>query len=142
MDNVSAVSASDTSAQSQTSDLRDMDVGQFLDLLIAQMQNQDPLEPMDNSEMMAQIAQMREISATDQLTEMLTGLSIGQQLSTASSMIGRQVQALSDDGGNVAGVVDRVSVETAADESRTLRVHIGTESVKLNNVREILPAED
>ncbi len=138
---VSALTGTESAAGSQVTDIRDMDVGEFLDLLIAQLQNQDPLEPMENSEMMAQIAQMREISATDQLTETLDAMNVGQQLSTASAMIGNRVLALDDDGTNVNGVVDRVSVESSSDQTRSLRVHVGQSSVKLANVREIFAAD-
>jgi flagellar basal-body rod modification protein FlgD len=140
MPSISALTATDPAATSPTADIRDMEVSQFLDLLIAQLQNQDPLEPMENSEMMAQIAQMREISSTDQLTETLEAMVVGQQLSTATSMIGKRVRALTDDGTNVEGVVDRVSVDINGDDTRSLRIHIGAETVSLNNIREVVPA--
>jgi flagellar basal-body rod modification protein FlgD len=118
-----------------------MEVSQFLDLLIAQLQNQDPLEPMENSEMMAQIAQMREISSTDKLSDTLDAMIVGQQLSTATSMIGKRVQALTDEGTNIEGVVDRVSVGVGSDETRSLRVHIGQTAISLDNIREVVATE-
>jgi flagellar basal-body rod modification protein FlgD len=142
MPSISALTAADPTASDRATDIRDLEVGQFLDLLIAQLQNQDPMEPMENSEMMAQIAQMREISSTDQLTETLEAMVIGQQLSTATSMIGKRVQALTDDGTNVEGVVDRVSVEINNDDTRALRIHIGTQTVSLNNIREVVPGSE
>jgi flagellar basal-body rod modification protein FlgD len=143
MPSISALTGGDSaSTNSQATDIRDLEVGQFLDLLIAQLQNQDPLEPMENSEMMAQIAQMREISSTDQLTETLDAMVVGQQLSTATSMIGKRVQALTDDGTNVEGVVDRVSVEINNDDTRSLRIHIGADTVSLSNIREVVPASE
>ena len=91
-------------------DLKDVDVSDFMNLLLAELQNQDPLDPMKNSEMLAQIGQIREISATDQLTQTLDAVLTGQNLATASGLIGKQVQALTDDSTNIEGVVDRVSV--------------------------------
>ena len=38
----------------------DIDIDEFLALMIAELQNQDPLDPMDNSEMVQQIGQIRE----------------------------------------------------------------------------------
>ena len=127
-----------TSGAGQTTgnDLRDVDLDSFLDLLIAEMQNQDPLDPLDNSELLQQVSQIREIGATNKLTETLDAVLTGQNLSTASGLIGKQVRALTDENENVSGVVDKVSVEGSGDQ-RTLRVHIGAEKVKLENVREV-----
>ena len=122
--------------------LNDVDVDQFLKLLIAELQNQDPLNPLDNSQMVEQIGQIREISATDQLSDTLNAVLLGQNVSTASSLIGQEISALSDDLQNITGVVDRVSVTVnQADNSRTLRVHVGDDAVQLNNIREIVGGE-
>lgn len=120
-------------------DLRSVDLDDFLGLLITEMQNQDPLSPMDNSQLLTQISQIREIGSTNQLTETLSTFAIGQGLSMASSLIGRSVSALDDKAKEVNGVVDRVSVETDAKDSsnRTVKVHIGTSTVDINNIREI-----
>ncbi len=121
------------------SDLRDVDVSKFLDLLLAELQNQDPLSPMENSEMIQQIGQIREISATNQLSDTLGSVLLGQSVSTASSLIGKQISALTDDARNVEGVVDRVSMEKDnTDESkRVIRVFIGDNKIDLKNIREI-----
>lgn len=112
----------------------------FLKLMIAELQNQDPLDPMKNSEMLQQLGQIREIGATDNLTTTLQSVLMGQNLTTASSLIGKDVNALSDEHGNISGTVDRVSVEAAEDgDTSNVRIHIGEYSVALKNIREILP---
>jgi flagellar basal-body rod modification protein FlgD len=133
--------ATNANGQSKSNDLRDVDIDQFLQLLIAQLQNQDPLSPMDNSEMLQQIGQIREISATNKLSDTLDSVLLGQNLSTASSLIGKEVFALTDDSVDVRGKVERVSVETSGKdgETRTLRVHVGDQSISLKNIREIIP---
>ncbi|MFT5527489.1 MAG: flagellar basal-body rod modification protein FlgD [Pirellulaceae bacterium] len=120
-------------------DLRDLELDNFLDLMIAELQNQDPLDPMDNNEILQQINTIREISATNELSDTLAAVLTGQNLSTASSLIGKSVDALTDAGENIKGVVDRVTVEVSEEDEniRELRVHVGDNSVKLNNVREI-----
>ncbi len=90
----------------------DIDIDEFLALMIAELQNQDPLDPMDNSEMVQQIGQIREIGATDQLTNTLSNLASSQDLVTASSLIGEQVTGLAQDGSPVDGIIDRITVET------------------------------
>jgi flagellar basal-body rod modification protein FlgD len=137
---VGASSTATTPTSSGTNDLRNVDMDGFLKLLIAQMQNQDPLSPMENTEIMQQIGQIRSISATDKLTDTLDSVLMGQNLSTASSMIGKKVTALTDDAKNITGVVDRVSVEADADGgNRKLRIVIGDNKVDIKNIREVVP---
>ena len=116
----------------------DLDIDSFLTLLISELQNQDPLDPMDNSEMVQQIGQIREIGATDQLTQTLANLSASQELVTASGLIGRQVTGLADDSSAVDGVVDRITVETSTENnSRSVKVHVGEKTMDIKNIREI-----
>ena len=133
-------SSSGSSAGTTTgNDLRNVDLNQFLSLLVTEMQNQDPLNPMDNSQLLTQISQIREIGSTNQLTETLTSLATGQGLTMASGLIGKEVSALNDDGKEVVGVVDKVSVITDDKDKtkRTVKVHIGDSTVDINNIREI-----
>jgi flagellar basal-body rod modification protein FlgD len=90
-----------------SSSLNDANLDDFLKLMIAELQNQDPLDPMKNSEMLQQLNQIRSIGATDQLTKTLQSVLIGQNLTTASHLLGKQISALADSGENVTGVVDR-----------------------------------
>ncbi len=119
--------------------LGEVDLDAFIQLMLVQLQNQDPLEPMDNSEMLQQITQIREIGASDKLSQTLQAVLTGQNLTTASSLIGQTVNALADDRETIEGEVDRVSIEVNEndDSKREIRVHIGEKSVRLNNVREI-----
>ena len=115
-----------------------IDVDEFLSLMISELQNQDPLNPTDNSEMIQQMSMIREIGATDQLTETLSTLSSSQELVTASGLIGRNVTGLADDASNVDGVVDRITVETNEDNnSRSVKVHVGEKTMDIKNIREI-----
>jgi flagellar basal-body rod modification protein FlgD len=116
----------------------DLDIDSFLKLLISELQNQDPLDPMDNSEMVQQIGQIREIGATDDLTRTLGKLSSSQELVTASSLIGQKVSGLADDASAVDGVVDRITVETSSEnDARSVKVHVGEKTMDIKNIREI-----
>ena len=121
-------------------DLSDVDLDQFLGLLITELQNQDPLNPMDNAQMLEQIGQIREIGSTNQLTETLSTLAIGQELAMASNLIGKSVSALDTNADAVEGVVDRVSVQTDPEDPaiRKVSVHIGGSTVDITNIREII----
>ena len=116
----------------------DLDIDAFLKLLISELQNQDPLNPMDNAQMVQQIGHIREIGATDQLTKTLSNLSASQELVTASGLIGRTITGLADDFSNVDGVVDRVTVETTEEnQERSIKVHVGEKTMDIKNIRTI-----
>lgn len=119
--------------------LQDLDIDEFLKLMITELTNQDPLNPMDNAQLVEQIGQIRNISATNKLSDTLGAVLSGQNLSTASTLIGKRVSALTDQNENVTGTVDRVSVEVDDDnkDQRTFRVHVGEHRIDLKNVREI-----
>ncbi|MDA7874702.1 flagellar biosynthesis protein FlgD [Rhodopirellula sp.] len=132
-----AQQTSATTSQSSGS-YNELDIDDFLKLLISELQNQDPLDPVDNSEMVQQIGQIREIGATDELTKTLSSLSSSQELVTASSLIGKSVEGLAEDASAVDGIVDRITVETSGEnDSRTVKVHVGGKTMDIKNIREI-----
>ena len=66
----------------------------FLKLLVAQLNNQDPMNPMDNAQMTSQIAQINTVTGIQQLNETVKGLAgqfAAQQLMQGSAMVGRNV---------------------------------------------------
>ena len=82
-----------SSASSATGSVGDAQ-SDFMKLLVAQMQNQDPMNPMDNAQMTSQMAQLNMVSGINQLnTTLSSALSSFQATQTmqASSLIGRQV---------------------------------------------------
>lgn len=139
MSRIEGVSSIATASDQRGAGLQDVNVDQFLDLLIAQMQNQDPLNPMDNAEMAQQISQIREIAATDKLSSTLDSVVTGQSLTTASGLIGREVEVLSPKGEVVRGTVDKVTVQVDEEDNskREYLIHIGDESFELSRVREV-----
>lgn len=83
---------------------------QFLALFVAQLQNQDPLTPMDNSQFIAQMAQF---SSVEQLMNMSNEIALlRQNIGSASTMIGKYVSWNEyDSAGNVirkSGLVESV----------------------------------
>jgi flagellar basal-body rod modification protein FlgD len=128
-----------TAAGNKPNDLKDLDINHFLQLMISELTNQDPLNPMDNTQLVQQIGSIREIAATDKLSSALTALQAEQSLTTASSLIGKKVTALTTDNENISGVVERVTVDVDAQNSdkRKYLVHVDGQQVELKNVREI-----
>lgn len=109
--------------------------GDFLKLMIAELQNQDPLNPADNTALLTQLSQIRQVASSDKLSSTLDTVLLGQNLTNATSLIGKQVTALGTDNKDVTGTVSKVTVADG-----TVNVFIDDKSFKLNNIREILPA--
>lgn len=66
----------------------------FMTLLVTQMKNQDPLNPMDNAQMTSQLAQLSTVSGIDKLNSTMESLISNVQSSQtfqATSMIGKNV---------------------------------------------------
>jgi flagellar basal-body rod modification protein FlgD len=72
----------------QSAGKSDLDQDAFLQLLMAQMKSQDPLNPMDSSQFLSQQAQFTQISELQKLNK---SVSSSNQMIQASSLIGKQV---------------------------------------------------
>lgn len=91
--------------------LNDLNLDTFLTLMITELQNQDPLNPLENDQLLTQISQIRAIGASEKLTQTLDSVLLGQNISSATALLGADIQALSDDGERVEGLVERISIE-------------------------------
>jgi flagellar basal-body rod modification protein FlgD len=85
----------------------------FLKLLVAQLNNQDPMNPMDNAQMTSQMAQINTVSGIQTLNETVKSLSgqfASMQVLQGASMIGREVltqgNSLSINAGIAKGAID------------------------------------
>ena len=114
--------------------MQDVNLDDFLKLMITELQNQDPLNPMENQEILQQISQIRAIESNQRLTDTLQAVLLGQGVATAGELLGTTVKALTDGGEQIAGQVDRVSIAEGV-----VRIHVGQYTAKLENVAEILP---
>ena len=99
----------------------------FLKLLVTQMQNQDPLNPMDNAQVTSQMAQINTVSGIEKLNttvESLSGQFAQMQALQGASMVGRDVvvpgniiditNGVGQGGFDLSGPADNVKVEVLA----------------------------
>jgi flagellar basal-body rod modification protein FlgD len=71
----------------------------FLKLLVAQMQNQDPLNPMDNAQVTSQMAQINTVNGIDKLNKTVQGLNlqfVQMQALQGAALVGRDVTVPGD----------------------------------------------
>lgn len=90
-----------TDAKSKTA----VDYDSFLKLLIAQMKNQDPTQPMDSTQYVAQLATFSQVEQTVQSNAKLDQILQSSALSQADSVIGRSITSAD---GSVTGTVAEV----------------------------------
>ena len=92
-----------------------MDRNAFLKLLVAQMQNQDPLKPMEDKEFLAQLAQFSSLEQMQNLNESLGTFAKGQTAVSSLALIGRDVKWTdADSGGVYSGKVSTVHFDNGA----------------------------
>ncbi len=129
----STSATSSTSSTSSTTDrFSELGTEDFLALLIAELQSQDPTNPMSNEEMVNQISQIQEIRSNNALTETLESVNLGQSMATASSLVGKTIIGLPDgESEYYEGVVSYVTLEDG-------RLHVDDKTIKLTNVVAIL----
>ncbi len=82
----------------------------FMLLLLAQLKHQNPMEPMNDNELMAQFTQLNSLNELQNIGQALKDLANSDKLPQASNLIGKQVEVASADGQGVVGVVSGVSL--------------------------------
>lgn len=104
----------------------DMGKEDFLKLLVAQLANQDPLEPVKNEAFVAQLATFSSLEQQIATNERLEALAMGQMSQTSASavgFIGKQVRAMADWLDHKQGSPSTLNFETLGDaESVTLTI--------------------
>jgi flagellar basal-body rod modification protein FlgD len=118
--------AASTTSQSATG-LNQLDNSQtFLQLLVAQLQNQDPDNPTDPTAFMTEIAQLTAVQSQ-------TSLSSEEQVVAADSMIGRSVTGEATDGTTVSGVVSSVLLSNSGPPT----LQVGNEDLTLTSITQV-----
>jgi flagellar basal-body rod modification protein FlgD len=127
--NYSAANKATTSAAT-----KELGKDQFLKILITQLQNQDPMQPMEDKEFIAQMAQF---SSVEQLVNISSQLkTLNQSLGTVSGMIGREISWLSsnkeDNGTLRQGIVDSIIVRDGVQYAK-----VGNDEIKLDEIIQV-----
>jgi flagellar basal-body rod modification protein FlgD len=119
-----------TTDAGKSKDVADQDT--FMKLLVAQLKYQDPSNPADSSQFMAQTAQFTQVEKLGQIANMLQS----QQLIGASNLVGKTVTYQDANGASQTGVV--TSAKLNGDSEPTLMV--GNTDVQLSKVTEVQEA--
>ncbi len=109
----------------------------FLQLLLTQLKNQDPTNPMDNKEILQQMSSLRMLESNTQLTEAIQDLTFKQQISSGAALLGRSVKAVGGAGQQVAGRVTGVLVAEDGISLTLLDADQAEQRVPFGNVVEV-----
>lgn len=104
----------------------------FLKLLVAQLKYQNPMEPVDSSQFMAQTAQFTMVEKLQEMAARTEALVAGEASQRAAGLLGRQVTYVDADGAARTGVV--TGTRFASDGPVLL---LGTTELSLSDVREV-----
>ena len=105
-----AASTSAASSASATAATQSLNYNDFLSLLMAEMQNQDPTQPMDPSQMVSQLATVSEVGQAVQTNTNLASLLTATSLTQAEQLVG---QTIASSDGSTSGQVASVNVTSA-----------------------------
>lgn len=104
----------------------------FMKLLIAQLQNQNPMEPMSNSEMVTQMTQLAALDGINRLNSSFQDILGLYRLVGGTGLLGKEIE-YQDDGYTGRGVVESVSM--AGD---TIKLTVNGTEISLDQVKAIL----
>ena len=124
----STTSTSQSSGVSTAAKNSALDYDAFLTLLVAQMSNQDPLNPTDSAEYMGQLASFSSVEQQIQTNSKLDSMVAVAALTQADSLIGRTISSAD---GLTSGVVQAVragssGVEAVIESGSTVLLESGT----------------
>ena len=125
--NYSSGTASNTSS-STTKTNNELGKDDFLQLLVTQLQHQDPLAPMEDKEFISQMAQFTSL-------EQMKNMNNAVQITQATSYIGKQVTWADSQGTEQTGIVTAIRIVNSEP-----KVMIGEESIELKKIMSVTDA--
>ncbi len=105
----------------------------FMNLLVVQLRNQNPMEPLDNNEMASQLAQLSSLEQLENMNRTFREVLAGQERLQAMALIGKEIEFLPEGADEtLAGRVDEVNVYDAG-----VRLTVGGHVIDLDAVQSI-----
>jgi flagellar hook assembly protein FlgD len=105
---------------------------EFLKILVTELTHQNPLDPLDNSEFLQQLVNLQNLETMAMIADGMRAFGIFLKLTSASSLIGRSIRALSDSGEIIQGVVSRVILD-----GKDVKLVVGEEIISFGSLKEI-----
>jgi len=132
----SSLSPSPAPSTSSASNPYNLTSADFVKMMITQLQNQDPLQPESNDQLMSQMNQIGQLQSNSMMQDTLKGLGLQTQIGSASSLIGKMVEGMDQNNNTIRGLVNSVKLQS---NGVSLELDNG-QSLDLSRVTAISPA--
>jgi len=109
----SPTSTGNSTSSTASSSSLNLNASNFMQMMITQLQNQDPLNPTNSDNLMSEMSQIGQMQSTSELQTTLQGLATQTQIGAASSLMGKQVAGLDANSNPVSGLVSSVAVTSS-----------------------------
>jgi flagellar basal-body rod modification protein FlgD len=106
----------------------------FMKLLIEQMRNQNPLEPMDNTEMASQLAQFSQLSQLESMNSTFAEVLDSIERTYASSLIGKEISFLVETSDGTLDVRSGIVEQVAKNEDGKMLLVTGDYALSIKDV--------
>lgn len=126
-----------TKTSSSKSNSANKTTDEFMGILMAQLTNQNPLEPMDDTAMVSQMVQMNTLTELQKISAAMTAMSQSNQFVSATNLMDKTVTYLNADQEPVTGVVSGVTMG----ESKIF-LTVGLNSVEFSKIVRVSNEED
>ncbi|HEX8325402.1 MAG TPA: flagellar hook capping FlgD N-terminal domain-containing protein [Tepidisphaeraceae bacterium] len=117
---------------------KSLEASDFINMMITQLQNQDPTEPTKSADLLAQMSQIGSLQSSTELQSSLKTMTLQNSISNAAALIGKTVAGKDAAGEDMDGVVTSVKV---VDGELSLQLDSG-QSMSMNNVLSVTPTLD
>ncbi len=115
-----------------TAGIGNVDSSQFMKILLAELTHQNPLEPMDNTQMMSQFSQLNSLQELRDIHTQMNDMTSSSQTSYMAALIGKTIKAVPESGDPVVGIVSSAIIDGGK-----YQLKVGDSTVLLSDVTEI-----
>ncbi len=109
----------------------------FLQLLTVQLTTQDPMNPMEDTDFIAQMAQFSSLQEMSRMNEQITRLHSQNEWTTAQQIIGKKVEFTDEDGTEHHGIVEGIRRDGAE-----ISFLVGNAYIPAKSVHSVFPVDD
>jgi len=106
----------------------------YMKLLVAQLQNQNPLEPLDNNDMASQLAQFSQLQQLESMNSNFASVLSAAQRNYANSLIGRAISFELPDETGTGNIANGIVEEVINNVNGEIVLVVNNNTIALNNV--------